>query len=87
MYYVYLLKSLKNPDKSYVGFTSRKVKDRLIEHNNGLSIYTKTDLPWELVYYESFYCSICAEQREKFLKSGLGYRLRKLLLNNYQKLR
>ena len=87
MFYVYLLRSLKNPKKSYVGFTNRKPFERLIEHNNGLSRYTKTDLPWELIYYESFTCRFCAEQREIFLKSGFGYRLRQLLLDNYKKLR
>lgn len=87
MFYIYLLKSLKNLNKSYVGFTTRDPKARLIEHNNGTSKYTKTDLPWELIYYESFSCQTCAEEREKFFKSGFGYRLRKLLLDNSQKLR
>ena len=87
MYHVYLLKSLKNPTKSYVGFTNRDIKIRLSEHNNGMSSSTKTDLPWELIYYESFSCQNCAEKREKFLKSGFGYRLRKLLLDNYKELR
>lgn len=83
MYYVYILKSLSNPEKSYVGFTSRNVKIRLEEHNKGISSYTKTDMPWKLIYYESFHCQKCAEDREKFLKSGFGYRLKKMILENY----
>lgn len=87
MFYVYLLKSFKSPNKSYIGFTSRDPKARLIEHNNGMSKHTKTDLPWELIYYETFSCQICAEKREEFFKNGFGYRLRKLLLDNSEKLR
>jgi putative endonuclease len=86
MYHVYLLRSLNNIKKSYVGLTTKPIKDRLSEHNKGLSQYTKTDKPWELVYFENFYCKLCADKREQFLKSGFGYRLRKLLLENYKNL-
>lgn len=86
MFTVYILKSLKNPTKSYVGLTIKHVKDRLKEHNEGLSNYTKTDKPWELVYFENFYCKLCADKREQFLKSGFGYRFRKMILENYSKL-
>lgn len=34
MYYVYVLKSLKN-NKKYIGSTSKSPKERLKEHNNG----------------------------------------------------
>lgn len=85
MYHVYILKSLKNPGKSYVGFTIKDPKSRLAEHNNGLSKFTKTDRPWKLIYYEDFYCRLCAEKREIFLKSGFGYRLRKLIFKNFDK--
>lgn len=70
MFKVYLLKSIKYPEKSYVGMTIRDINDRLNEHNNGLSKFTKTYRPWEVVYYENFYCKLCAEKREQFLKSG-----------------
>jgi putative endonuclease len=80
MYHVYLLKSLKDSSKSYIGLTIKPPRVRLKEHNNGLSTYTKTNKPWELVYFENFYCKLCADKREQFLKSGFGYRLRKLLL-------
>ena len=86
MYYVYLLKSLKDNKKSYVGFTHRNPLDRLEEHNLGLTFSTKSNKPWKLVYYEKFFCQTCAEEREKFLKSGFGYRLRKLLLDKYEEL-
>lgn len=80
MYKVYILKSLKDSNKSYVGFTIKELEKRLYEHNNGLSRYTKTYRPWILAYFENFYCKTCAEKREKFLKSGMGYRLRKYLI-------
>lgn len=86
MYTVYILKSLKDPTKSYVGLTIKQVKERLREHNKGLSKSTKTNKPWELIYFENFYCELCADKREQFLKSGSGYRLRKLILDNYSKL-
>ena len=34
MYYVYFLRSLKNPKKTYVGFTEN-IDQRLAEHNAG----------------------------------------------------
>ena len=82
MCYIYLLQSINNPRKSYVGFTTRSPEDRLVEHNSGISKYTRTDRPWKLVYYETFYCETCAKHREVFLKSGFGFRLRKLLIAN-----
>jgi len=87
MYRVYLLKSLKDLSKSYVGITIKPLRDRLKEHNDGLSTYTKTYRPWKLIYFENFYCKLCADKREHFLKSGFGYRLRKFLLANSEELR
>lgn len=80
MFKVYLLQSLRDKNKSYVGLTIKKIEDRLQEHNSGKSKYTKSLVPWKLVYYEVFYCKLCAEKREEFLKSGVGYRIRKHLL-------
>ncbi|MCH7974756.1 MAG: GIY-YIG nuclease family protein, partial [Bacteroidetes bacterium] len=33
-YYVYVLQSINNPDKFYVGYTIN-IKDRLTKHNEG----------------------------------------------------
>ena len=87
MYSVYILRSLKNPKKTYVGLTIKDKSLRLDEHNKGLSRFTKVDRPWELIYFENFYCKLCSEKREQFLKSGFGYRFRKMILENYDKLR
>lgn len=83
MFKVYILQSLKNKSKSYVGLTIKEVTERLEEHNSGLSRFTKTDKPWKLIYYENFYCKLCADKREQFLKSGFGHKFKKLILTNY----
>ena len=87
MYSVYLLQSLRNKEKTYVGLTIKPLKNRLEEHNVGLTKSTKYDKPWEVIYYEQFYCKICADKREQFLKSGFGYRFRKLLLRHKDELK
>ena len=86
MFKVYILESIKQPEKTYVGLTIKQIENRLEEHNSGLSKSTKSDRPWKLIYFENFYCRTCAEKREQFLKSGFGYRFRKLILDNYSKL-
>ncbi|HLE48642.1 MAG TPA: GIY-YIG nuclease family protein [Patescibacteria group bacterium] len=82
MYIVYLLQSKTNPEKSYVGRTIKPILVRLDEHNKGLTKSTKPYIPWRLVYYEQFYCKLCSDKREIYLKSGRGFRLRKLILIN-----
>ena len=66
--------------------TIKNVNDRLHEHNEGLSKFTKIDRPWELIYFEYFYCRLCADKREQFLKSGFGYKFRKLILKHSREL-
>ena len=82
MYYVYLLRSEKT-GKCYVGQTQKQPKERLEEHNTGLSRYTNQHRPYKLVYYESYLCRDDAERREKFYKSGVGRRIRKLISENF----
>jgi len=71
MFYVYVLKSLKN-GKRYVGFTSKDPATRLKEHNSGGSTWTKQNGPHQLVHQGSFAEEREARKREKFLKSGQG---------------
>lgn len=82
MYYVYVLKSIKN-NKSYVGYTSKNVQERLSEHNSGTNKWTKENGPFKILYYESMHCKKDAIQRESFLKSGVGRKLVSLILKNY----
>jgi len=79
---VYLLKSLKN-NKSYVGSTSKSPELRLREHNSGSNKFTRKNRPWKLIYYETFSCAKCARLREKFLKTGVGKKLKKIILQEF----
>jgi len=66
MYYVYVLKSLKD-EKLYIGSTNN-LKRRLSEHNNGLSRSTKARRPFEIRYCEVYYNKQEAIKREYSLK-------------------
>lgn len=70
MYYVYILKSLKD-NKLYVGKTS-DLKKRLFSHNSGKVISTKNRRPLELLFYEAFKNKTDAGRDELFFKSGYG---------------
>lgn len=72
MYYVYLLKSLKD-DKWYTGYT-KNLEKRIAEHNKGKNLSTKKRGPFKLLYYESSLNEKDAKAREKYLKSGMGKR-------------
>jgi len=50
MHYVYLLRSISNPDQTYIGFTEN-LKTRLAAHNQGQSPHTSKFKPWELITY------------------------------------
>lgn len=71
MFYVYLIRSIKFPQTTYIGYTTN-IKERLKTHNSGGSIHTKTDRPWELVICIAFKNIDCAKQFEKYLKSQSG---------------
>jgi len=72
MFYVYLLRSIKFPEKTYIGFTIN-VKERLIKHNEGGSIYTSDFRPWKLVSFIGFDEESKAIRFEKYIKHGSGY--------------
>jgi len=71
MYYVYILKSTKYPNHTYVGFTS-DLKRRISSHNWGEVPHTKRFLPWKLVSYLAFNNKYLALSFESYLKSGSG---------------
>ena len=70
MYYVYVIQSLKN-GRNYTGSTDN-LKRRILEHNSGLSKYTKLTKPFKLIYQEKFNTRSEAVKRELYLKSGVG---------------
>ncbi len=74
MFFVYILKSLK--DKGYyVGLTSKLV-NRLDYHNKGYVRSTKARKPFELLYSEEFVTRTEAREREKYLKSYEGSKVK-----------
>ena len=71
MHYVYLIESVNDHARHYVGQTNN-LKVRLTEHNAGKSIHTRRYKPWNLVCYLGFAAEQKAIVFEKNLKSGSG---------------
>ncbi len=71
MYFVYFLKSINNPQKTYIGY-STNIDQKLKTHNSGGSVFTKNDRPWQLVTYVAFDCQEKAKKFEKYIKVGSG---------------
>ena len=69
--FVYVLRSLAEPDRPYVGLTSDVTK-RLDAHNAGLSPHTAKYRPWTLVVSIEFPGELIAVRFERYLKSGSG---------------
>jgi putative endonuclease len=72
MYYVYVLKSIKQ-DRLYIGSSARP-DERLAAHNAGRVRSTKAWRPWRRIMLENCFGREDAEKREKYLKSGWGRR-------------
>jgi putative endonuclease len=70
-FFVYILRSLVAPSKTYVGFTTR-LDARLKEHNEGSQIYSRRFAPWERVTYVAFSDRSKALDFERYLKSPSG---------------
>ncbi|MGA1192127.1 MAG: GIY-YIG nuclease family protein [Bdellovibrionota bacterium] len=71
MKYVYILRSIKWPERRYFGITS-DLKTRLKHHNDGCSRYTKRYRPWKLDTYIGFSDEERATEFERYLKTGSG---------------
>jgi predicted GIY-YIG superfamily endonuclease len=69
--FVYVIRSVEDPDRHYVGLTS-DVASRLVAHNAGRSPHTAKHLPWRLVVCLGFTNDTGAAEFEKFLKSAPG---------------
>lgn len=71
MHIVYILKSIAEPDKIYIGITS-DLNKRLNEHNSERVGYSKRHAPWGVETYTAFKNKMLAESFEKYLKAGSG---------------
>jgi len=78
--YVYILRSVNNPDQLYIGWTT-DLQSRLKAHNSGKSPHTIKFRPWTIAFYAAFASKEKATQFERYLKSGSGaaFRTRRLL--------
>ena len=79
-WYVYILENAAG--KRYVGITGRDPEVRLAEHNTGLNRWTRSNGPWHLVYSETQDSKREALSRERFLKTGIGRRVRDTLVES-----
>ena len=66
MHYVYVLQSIQDDEKFYIGF-SNDLRQRLAYHNAGKNPSTK-GYTWHVVYYEAFLTETAARKRERVLK-------------------
>ena len=81
MYYVYILRSLKNPKEIYTGYTSKTPIERLKYHNKGLSAYTNELKPRQIIWHCAFENMKKAKNFELYLKtaSGIAFRNKRLI--------
>ena len=81
MFYVYILRSKKIHDKTYIGYTTN-LKERLKLHNLQMVKSTKPFVPWKIETYIGFSNKELAIKFEKYLKIGSGKAfLKKRLIN------
>ena len=85
MPYTYILYSEKI-DRFYVG-ACLDINDRLYQHNAGRSTFTKTGIPWSIVYKEKFDNLREAKTRELEIKKKKSRKYIERLIENYLKTR
>ena len=85
MFYVYILESEIDGD-FYKGSTEDYVK-RLAEHNRGESQFTRSKMPWKLIFVREFNDKRAALIEEKRLKKCNKEYLRWLILQPVNALR
>ena len=83
-YYVYVLQSINNPKKLYIGSTS-DLKKRVAKHNRGTNFSTSPYAPWRLIFYEAYLFKEDAIRREKYLKTNKGSKVLNQMLKQYLK--
>ena len=71
MYFVYIIVSVRRPDRYYVGLTEN-VRKRLGQHNVGIVHSTAPFRPWRLRTAVCFSSKTRATDFERYLKTGSG---------------
>lgn len=71
MWYVYIIRSINNPDQEYTGATT-DLEKRLDDHNAGKSTHTSKFMPWEILWHCKFPDKYKALEFETYLKSNSG---------------
>jgi len=71
MHYVYILESIAEPIRYYVGVTS-DLRARLKRHNSGEVSHTSKYVPWRIKTYVAFSDEGQAFAFERYLKSASG---------------
>jgi predicted GIY-YIG superfamily endonuclease len=69
--YVYILESIEDPERHYVGQTD-DLRERLRRHNAGAVSHTSKYGPWRIKTYLAFSDETQAVSFERYLKSGSG---------------
>jgi putative endonuclease len=80
MFYIYVLKSLKDRN-FYIGY-STNLKQRFEYHQKGYVKSTKARRPFELIFYEAYKSVTDAKRREKYLKTNKGKSTLKIMLRD-----
>ena len=78
-YYIYIIQS--ETDNSYYKGFSENPAQRILQHNNGESLYTSRKIPWRLVHVEICMDKKAALIREKNLKKATTQRIEAIILS------
>ena len=78
--YVYIIQSLAD-NSFYKGYSENPLQ-RLAQHNNKLSHYTASKVPWKLIYIELCESKTLALKREKVLKKYSHSQIEQLILSH-----
>ncbi len=81
MHYVYIIQS-ESSGSWYIGYSTDPYS-RLEKHNKNGNTSTSRKGPWKLIYFEAYLDKRDALGREKFLKSGAGWRFLKKQMRYY----
>lgn len=82
MFFVYFLKSRKD-GTFHIGQTNN-IENRIGRHNKGLIKSTKNHVPFHLIYIENHNTRREAMLREKYLKSIVGVKEKRAIIESIQ---